>query len=191
MRRTPLLAAILLSLVAAPATALDVDEAYRAIGKTRTAFDSRAGQMPRPEARFLEHLFELTDRTLVENIQVLPWFLSEGRNGLHFEVYHERVTALLASLEDLETPERATKLATLVTQAIRGQRDFLADWHRALEQGEPFSSQISDEFGYHEGLHRSHRRLLQAYSELLGLYEKEGDWNRRSFYDHLCALDLL
>ena len=53
------------------------------------------------------------------------------------------------------------------------------------------SYQISDEFGYHEGLHRSHRRLLQAYSELLGLYEKEGEWNRRSFYDHLCALDLL
>ncbi len=191
MSRIPLLAAVLLSLAASPSAALSIDEAYAALGKTRTGFDARAARMPPAEARFLERLFELTDRTLVENVQVVPWFRSGRRDGLHFEVYRARVSALLASLEGLDTPQRVVQVAGLVAQAIRGQRDFLADWHRALEQGKPFDSQLNDEFGYHEGLHRSHRQLLQAYGELLGLYGKEDARIRRAFYDHLCALDLL
>ncbi len=183
-------------LLALPAAAGDLrssaDDAYAARGLRRTAFDPRAARDLEPrESRFLEELFRLTDEAVLLDADVGRWFSTEGARGLHAASYLERMDALRARLAELETPQRVVSVRTLVAEALRLQRDFVADWHEALEAGRPFESQLTHEFAYHEGLHRSHRKLLQAFAELHALFPEAGEATHAAFHDHLCALDLL
>ena len=157
----------------------------------RATFDVRAAGMERDEALYLESLFELTDRVAAENAAVARWLLAERRHGLHFADYRVRVAALLVELDRLQSPRRVAELAPLLRGAVEAQRDFFGDWHRALEQGRSFESQATSEYGYHEGLHRSHRALLRTFERLLALFPDVDAWNRRAFFDHLGRLDLL
>ncbi|MEN8183464.1 MAG: hypothetical protein ABFS46_13115 [Myxococcota bacterium] len=156
----------------------------------RAAFDPRAARMERSEALFLEQLFEVSDEASRDNLAAASWLRSGGREGLHFEVYRERVVRTIQLLETLEAPERVEEVLGLVVAAVRDQRDFFADWYQALEEGRAFESQLTSEYGYHEGLHDSQRRLLEVYGRLLALFPREGEGNRRAFHEQLCALDL-
>ena len=66
----------------------------------------------------------------------------------------------------------------------------MSDWYTALEAGEPFESQLTDEYAYHEGLHRSHRLILKAFAELRALFPDVGEAGQMAFLDHLRAMDL-
>ena len=153
-------------------------------------FDPRVTRMERSEALYLESLFERLDEIAAASREVGRWFVSEGREGLHFEDYSVRVGELLDEVSVLSPPQRLAQLQELLVGAVRLQVRFFADWHAALEEGRPFESQLTSEYGYHEGLHRSQRQLLDAYGRLLALFPREGDVHRRSFHDQLCRLDL-
>lgn len=169
--------------------------ALPAAGATTSAprgdFDPRVATMERDEALFVERLFELLDDVVQANRSVARWFVSGRSEGPHFEAYRVRVDELLVGLGELPAPERLEEVRSLLVAAVRGQRDFFADWYAALEEGHPFDSQLTSELGYHEGLHVSQRQLLDAYGRLLALFAREGDANRRSFHHQLCALDLV
>lgn len=169
-----------------------VEDAYQARHLDRTSFDPRASLHLAPaESRFLEELFALTDEAVLLNTNVGMWFFTRGAEGLHAVPYLDRLDALRARLDQLETPERVKSVRNLVAESLRLQRGFVAQWHEALEEGRPFESQLTEEFAYHEGLHRSHRKLLQAFAELHALFPDAGEATHMSFHAHLRAMDLL
>jgi hypothetical protein len=153
-------------------------------------FDPRVATMERSETLFMEHLFELLDDVVEANRAVARWFVSGGSEGLHVEDYRASVDGVLAGIESLRAPERLEEVRGLLAAAVRAQQAFFTDWYAALEQGRSFDSQLTSEFGYHEGLHVSQRKLLDAYGRLLALFPREGDGNRRSFHHQVCRLDL-
>ncbi len=178
-----------------PAGAADlvasVEDAYAVRDLQRTPFDPRAALHLAPEeSRFLEDLFALTDEAVLLNINVGRWFFTDGVRGLHAEDYLDRADLLRERLDQLETPERVESVRSLLAQSLLLQRSFLEEWHQALREGRPFPSQLTDEFAYHEGLHRSHRLLLKAFAELHALFPEAGETTHMAFHDHLRAVDL-
>ncbi len=192
------LAAIVLggALLAGPATwaaarIATVEDAYAARQLRQTPFDPRLARDLAPEeTRFLEELFALTDEAVLLGTGVRRWFFTAGSDGLHAADYLQRVQALRSRLHALDTPARAEAVRSYLAESLRLQRAFVAEWYDALENGRPFESQLTDEFGYHEGLHRSHRLLLKAYAELRALFPNAGEAAHRAFRDHLRAMDL-
>lgn len=182
-------------LMALPAGAADpigsVEDGYAVRQLRRTPFDPRAALHLAPdESRFLEDFFALTDEAVLLNTNAGRWFFTRGAEGLHAVSYLERLDALRARLAGLETPERVSSVRNLVAEALALQRGFVAEWHEALEAGRPFESQLTDEYAYHEGLHRSHRMVLKAFAELHALFPDAGEASHRAFHDHLRAMDL-
>jgi hypothetical protein len=168
-----------------------VEDAYALRHLRHTRFDPRAApQLAPEESRFLEAFFVLTDEAVLLNTEVGRWFSSRGAEGLHAAAYLEGLDALRARLEALETPQRVESVCGLVAESLALQRAFVAEWREALEEGRAFESQLTDEFAYHEGLHRSNRLLLKAFAELHALFPDAGERTHMAFHDHLRALDL-
>jgi hypothetical protein len=190
--RWRVLLASLLAL-AVPATAADllptVEDAYAARHLRRTPFEPhRAEGVRTEEARFLADLFALTDEAVLLNTDVGRWFASEGSRGLHAADYLERVDDVSTRMKALPAPARVVSARDLVVGALRLQRRFVAEWSKALDEGRAFESQLTHEFAYHEGLHRSGRLLLKAHAELRGLFPYAGEEVQTAFHDHLRAV---
>src|SRR5262245_46985105 len=96
-----------LLLLARPAAAMSVEEAYAAIPHRRTVFDRRAATMGTEEAAGLEQLFRLVDRAIVARMT---------KSG------HERV---LAELSTLDLPSKLRHVQQLVTDAVVAERAYL------------------------------------------------------------------
>ncbi len=168
-----------------------VEDAYAVRHLRRTPFDPReALHLDPAESRFLEDLFALTDEAVLLNTNVRNWFLTRGAQGIHAADHLGSLDALRARLGELETPEWVESVRGLVAESLQLQRGFVAEWNEALEQGRPFESQLTDEFAYHEGLHRSQRVLLKAFAELRALFPDAGEAVHAAFHDHLRAVSL-
>lgn len=156
----------------------------------RTPFQQRAESHLDPEeSRFLENIFTLTDEASLLNVNVGPWFQSDGESGLHPADCIERMDDLRVRLDNFETPVRVESVRDLIAEAFGLQRGFVHDWYEALEAGRPFESQLTNEYAYHEGLHRSHRALLKVLAELHALFPEVGETTHMAFHDHLRAVD--
>jgi hypothetical protein len=182
-------------LAATPSHAADliasVEDAYAVRDLRHTPFDPRAALRLAPEeSRFLEDLFASTDEAVLLNTNAGHWFFTDGARGIHPEDYLGRADLLLERLDQLETPKRVESVRGLLIQSLLLQRSFLMQWHQARREGRPFPSQLTDEFAYHEGLHRSQRLLLKAFAELYALFPDAGETTHRAFHDHLRAVDL-
>jgi len=165
------------------------EQAYRLLGRSHTAFEAGAGSLTEADEAFLSALFVLADQVVVLNANVARWFASDGRDGLHFEDYHARIDELRASIRALDAPAKAIPARDLVSGALLLQRAFLHDWYRATQAGRPFESQLTSEYGYHAGLHRSHRMLLQALAELRAIHPALDERRQRAFLDHVRGMD--
>ena len=169
----------------------DVDGAYAARELRRTQFDLRTAQHENSaEMHFLDNLFVLTDDVSLLNTNVGHWFKTDGASGLHAADYRERMNELRVRLEEMETPERVRSVRDLLLESLALQNAFVNDWYEAIEAGKPFESQLTNEYAYHEGLHRSHRLILKAYAELRALFPEIGESSQRAFLDHLRGMDL-
>jgi len=182
-------------LMAVPAFAADliddIDGAYAARELRRTQFDLRMAQHEdSAEMHFLGDLFVLTDDVSLLNTNVGRWFKTDGASGLHAADYRERMNELRVRLEEMETPERVRSVRDLLLESLVLQNAFVNDWYEAIEAGQPFESQLTNEYAYHEGLHRSHRLILKAYAELRALFPEIGESSHRAFLDHLRGMDL-
>ena len=182
-------------LVVMPATAADlienVEGVYAARQLRHTRFDPRAAEhLTSAESRFLEALFSVTDEAGLLNANVNRWFRSDGTGGLHAADYRDRMDALRVRLGGLETPNRVLSVRDLISESLTLQLGFVNDWYAASDAGAPFESQLTDEYAYHEGLHRSHRLILKAFAELRALFPEIGESSQMAFLDHLRAMDL-
>lgn len=172
------------------AAAAQADGAYScsALSGATPSFDPRDTRLAPEEARFVEQLFEVARAVAADHEGLLHWLASGRREGMHFEDHRARTDAQLRALDSLATPEGLAPVRALVREAIEAQRSFFGDWARALAEGMPFESQLTSEFGWHEGPHRAERALLRAYSKLLALDPAEPEPNRRAFHAELCGL---
>ncbi len=139
------------------------EEAYAARGIPRV-FDGRQTRMEPAEARFLEAFFALTDEAVVENANLLRWFASDGRSGLHFLDARERLAAIRGRIAALEPPARLGPVRSMVLEALDHQRSFFAEHYDAVQAGRPFHSQLTDEFAWHDGPQRAREALRRAYA---------------------------
>ena len=157
----------------------------------RARFDVQAARMERGDALFLDELFRVVEELPADSRRAARWLVSDGARGLGLYGYLDRVGAMLDRLERLHAPLRTAELKSLAAQAIRGQRQFFVDWHAAREEGRPFESQLTSEYGFHDGLHQSHRTLVRLYVRLLVLFPDEDGQHRRAFLAQVRALDLV
>jgi hypothetical protein len=183
---------LLIAQPAVPADLIDsVEGAYAARQLRHTRFDPRtASHEVSAELRFLEDLFLLTDEVGLLNANLGLWFMTDGRRGIHATDYRDRMALLRVRFAELEAPERVRSVRELLLESLVLQQAFVNDWYAALEAGQTFSSQLTDENAYHEGLHRSHRIVLKVYAELHALFPEIGESSRRAFLDHLRGMDL-
>lgn len=166
-------------------------DAHAGRGRSRTVFDPSAAQgLAEAEVRFLRDLFGVTDEAARLHSGGIAWLLDDSGRGLHGASYLEDLDALRSRLDGLPAPPRLRSVHELIARALELQRGFVADWFEAQRKGRAFESQLTHEYAYHEGLHRSHRMLLQAFAELHALFPAVGEPVHRSFHDHLRALDL-
>lgn len=142
------------------------------------------------EGRYLEALFDLADEGAALHAGLRRWLARDAGEGLHPADHLLRLEELRARFAALPVPERLEAVHGRVDEALRRQRDFVAEWSEALREGRPFASQLEDEFAYHEGLHRSQRMLLQAYAELRALFPEAAPETTAAFRRHLRGLDL-
>lgn len=169
----------------------DIEGAYAARQIEHVKLDPSDGSdLSSEDLRFFEELFALADEVVLINTNVLRWFLSGESKGLHAADYAERNTALALRFEALEVPARAESVRGYLIEMLELERRFVAEWYAANESGLVFSSQLTKESAYHEGLHRSGRLLLKSYAELRALFPGAGETTKRAIRLHLHAMVL-
>lgn len=168
---------------------ISIDDAYRAVPKERVPFDMSISKMSAPEAQYVDHLFYVTDLALRERIVMLRYF-EEHRSADYIDEYNAQIDELLSSFLLIKAPSaELKKVEDLVINAIKAQRQF---FNARYQNGDDVSrQQLYGEYRQDQWVQKSHRGLIQAFQILKRTYNKEGQHNQQSFYNHLCALDFI
>ena len=135
--------------------------------------------MSEVEASYLQALFGITDRGVVERV-FIQGQLYQGRGPA---VPSSNYNVLLAQLMSLPTPEKIMPAEALIFEAVKEQQQYLVDW-RESEDSRYFSPRAVL-------VQSSHKKLIAAYEMLTELYSDEPWHNKQAFFDHLCALDFI
>ena len=171
--------------------ALTIEEAFRALGVARSALPAGDLTIRPDDVRSLDAIFRVTDEVAPLNVSVSAWLRSNGSRGLHAGTYRERSAEVRRRLDALRLPDHLVPVRELLAEALQLQDGFVSEWADAIAAGRRFESQLTSENGYHEGLHRAHRKLVQAFGELRALYPGAAEESQQVFRDHLRAMDFL
>lgn len=168
---------------------MTIDEAYKAIPKERTPYNKKETQISEAEAKYLDHLFFVTDVAMQKRMMMLRHF-SEGRHRFYLKTYNIELGTLLGGFDLIDAPSPSLQKAEdLIVLAIRQQQQFFNEW--AALEGTPEYESTKQGYVKHMLVQISHQNLLAAYNVLMKLYPNETDHNKKSFYTHLCALDFI
>src|SRR5262245_54590638 len=126
---------LLLGLIA---SAMTVEEAYRAIPHRYTPFDAKAAKMPANQSACLESFFKLVNLAIVGRIQTLAWFQSHGAQASSFENYQKQMVDLLTQLAVLPIPKNLEGARRYVVEAIKDQVAYFEEWEEAMKKGQKF-----------------------------------------------------
>lgn len=159
--------------------AMPVEEAYQALGRSRTPF--RPGLSPAPpiEVDYLGALFGLTDAALAQRVAVQAK-LSDGEATAADIAGYDPI---IAGIRALETPPHLIPVEANIFEAVSAQRRYLEIW---MTSGRTGAIDPADPL-----VQGAHERLTAAYDLLLENYPAEQFQNKRAFFDHLAALDFL
>ena len=146
--------------------------------------------MSQHDAIFLSEFFRLVNLAIVARVQTQAWFQSNGKKGSDFQQYLRATDALLAQLESQAVPDSLKPMLGAVIGAIKDQKAYFEDWHRAQVKSMPFKP-IPGVSPHHPRIISSSQRLRQAYGMLMQAYSQEPERTKQSFFDHLCALDFI
>ena len=191
MKRCVLLAIGTLLLSLQPMAAeMSLEEAYRAIPHQYTPFDTKSATMSSSEATCLNRLFDLVNQAIVQRVQTLAWFQSNGRRGSSFENYQKRMSDLIVEFGALSVPRNLEDIRGQVVEAIQDQRAYFEEWEKARIKGQLFKYALG-KGPRHPRVLAASQKLHQAYGRLMQLYPREKSPNQQAFFDHLCALDFI
>jgi hypothetical protein len=172
------------------ASAMTVQEGYRAIPHRYTAFEIKSAKMDPKEAACLESFFRLVNLAIIERVQTLTWFQSNGRQGSSLQSYRKRVGDLITQFRGLDVPKNLEEVRRQVIGAIKDQRTYFEEWEQVMTKREPFRYVLGSG-SRHPKVLASSQKLQQAYAQLMQVYPREGSRNQQAFFDHLCALDFI
>jgi hypothetical protein len=171
----------------APAQAMTVEEAYKAIPHQRTIFDPEQANMARQDALYLQKFFALTDEALRDRVEALTR-LSGSKGGITIAEYNKRHEKTVKALAGLAPSDTAAPASMIIVEAIGEQADFLNAWARAEPKKKEW---LKANFRDDPLVQSSHNKLVKGYMMLLQAFPVEAGQNRQAFYDYLCALDFL
>jgi hypothetical protein len=153
------------------ASALTVDEAYRAIPHNRTVFDVKAGKMDMSIAKDLLRIFEHVDEAIVLRVETM-----KSRSGRQVLPKYQN---LISKMESETIAKSLQPILALIVGAIRDQSEVFA-------KSEGQSANFSDPH-----VRSASQKLHSAYQSLMQTFPSEGSVNKQAFFDYLCALDFL
>ncbi len=177
--------------LAFPAYAADmsVEQAYKTLNHKQTTFDKNRAGMRDEEAKYLDHLFFVSDLAFRERMVMLGYF-KKRKDDQYIDDYNKQIGDLLASFALIKAPNRnLQQIETLLKNAITEQKQFFNEWSKA--RGSSYYDQLQRNYSSHRLVQSSHNKLVQTYMMLKRSYPRETAHNQQSFYDHLCALDFL
>lgn len=169
--------------------ALSIDEAYEAIPHRQTTFNLNASNATSKDKIFLSKIFSITDEAMaarVEHLTSLYYYKGHGETGN--SLYNRKVDPLIQQLKALNPPAPLRKYYQLVLESIQEQKQFFKEWAEAPKSKK---KHLKKTYSKHPLVQSSHRKLIAAYRELVGLFPQENKHNKQAFFDHLCALDFL
>ena len=156
--------------IAAPASALSVEEAYRLIPHRQTVFQPTSARMPATERTYLAAFFSAIDQAIVAKV-------SSRRGATVAEAY----APVWKAWEELNPPTALKATQDKVKAAILDQQAFLLEVERK-QTGWNMS---------HPKVRSSSGSLQGAYGDLMRKYPNENANNKQAFFDYLCALDFI
>jgi hypothetical protein len=157
---------------------MSVEQAYQRIPHAKTTFSVAQTQaMNAAESQSANELFQLVDSAIVERVMAMD-------NVQRGQPYSSRnYDAILARLNSLAVPEKLAAPRSLISAAINDQKSYFERLNRDRK---------SQSLGAQDPLIQSaHQKLFTAYNRLMGVYPQESAYNKKAFFDHLCALDFV
>lgn len=164
-----------------------VKEAYEEIPHRRTEFKAELSKLPRDHSRYLEQLFTLSDRAVIQRVGTLRWFKSAGTSGKTVSSYTSRIRTILSEFDFLARPRELSEIRDLIVRAIESQHTYFKNSHKEMQNGGAFVLRGKED----KLIGSSHADLKKAAQLLLQKYPKESAHNRQAFLDHLSALDFV
>ena len=174
----------------ASAFAISVEDAYRAIPHRYTPFESKSVKMNPRDGAFLQEFFRLVNLAIVERVQTQAWFQSNGKKGSAFPNYQRTTDTLIAQLEALAAADNLKAVNRGVTEALKEQKAYFAEWQRAVTKGGTFKHALGAS-PHHPRILVASQKLHEAYGRLMQAYPQEAARTKQAFFDHLCALDFI
>ncbi len=158
---------------------MTVTAAYQAIPHRRTFFDIKQSKIDQQSANTLHSLFNWTDKAVVERVENLQAMFDNNRERYRAENYR----MILDALQSLRVPRKIGQAHALIIEAVREQQSYFDQLHVS-------DNKIHFNTG-HPLIQSSHKKLLDAYNQLMLKFPHENAKNRQAFFDHLCALDFI
>ena len=168
------------------AETMSVDEAYNAIPHRKTDFIAQDSKIDAASIKYLEQMFELVNRAIVQRVQTFQWFSSRGGQGNSYEEYSKNIAMIQKTLDELNAPASLANVKSLVAQSIKDQSDYFKSWDTRVRAGEAYQFNRGDPL-----ILSSHNGLVNAYYQLMQTFPRENGVNKQAFFDHLCALDFI
>ncbi len=160
---------ILLLCLSGVCQALSVQQAYDAIPHARTTYDVTQANNAAANTKYLHQLFTIVDQLVVARVEGLQGTIVKGR--------YAQLIDQLAKL----TPPKADKPAQqLIIKAVTTHEAYFKHYAKKASRQQLFQLQKA-----------SSRQLIRAYQLLMQNHAQETTHNKKSFFDHLCALDFL
>lgn len=165
-----------------------VSDAYKALPHKQTTFNQSIAVMSEKEAKYLDHLFFVTDLAFRERMMMLR--LSQvGKGKKYIKKYNKQIENVIGSFDLTIAPTKSLKTVEgIIISAIRDQQAFFNELSRASEA---HAKNNAVNYAAHPSVQSSHKKLLQAYQIIKQTYPNEPPHNQASFFDHLCALDFI
>ncbi len=171
------------------AAGMTVEQAYKLQKHQQTTFDKSVSTLSEEDAKYLDHLFFVTDMAFRERMTMLAYFRAHKADK-YIEKYNEQISALLGSFDMIKAPNKTLALVEdEVKNAIKEQRAFFYEWHATRDV--KYYNALSKNPGANQRVQSAHRKLINAYGLLKKQYPREVAHNQQAFYDHLCALDFI
>lgn len=165
-----------------------VEEAYAFFGHERTKYDVKLTKLAPQDAKYLDHLFFVTDKAMQARVNMMQYYFS-GTDKKHIRDYDEKIESLLSSFDMVTPPSEDVKKAQdMIIDAIRDHQEFFKEWSSL--KGNAYR-QMKKNYTKHILVEASHIKLQRAYTQLMLVYPDEDKYNLQAFYNHLCALDFI
>lgn len=182
---------VLIAVTSAPAFAseMSVAQAYKLQHHKQTTFDKTRANISKQEAKYLDHLFFVTDLAFRERMVMLRYFQNK-KDDVYIAQYNKEIEQLLTSFAFISAPNRKLQqVQDIVVLAIKDQQKFFNLWYMA--RGNAKYNALQSNYRSDRSVLSAHQKLIQAYGMLKQIYPKATSHNTQAFYDHLCALDFI